>query len=259
MADSAAPCEELPWDSGFFGLSIARAIPSRLDVPTRDGMFDWCRSHAVDCLYFLCAPDDTATTRHLDEGGFQLVGVRVTLARPARSGRGEVRGHVRPAVAGDIPDLRDIATSAHRDTRFHADSHFDAARCDELYATWIEKSVRGYADQVLVAERDNAPVGYLTVHVARPNAEPGPAGRTGRIGLFAVHERYRNQGVGRDLLRSAALKLDAEGVTETSVVTAGRNVAALSLYKGEGFRTIDVALWYHRWFRDRDDDVPHTF
>ena len=129
--------------------------------------------------------------------------MRVTLARPAESGRGDVRGHVRRAVGGDIPALRDIASSAHRDTRFHADDRFDAARSDELYATWIENSVRGYANQVLVAECDNAPVGYLTLHVDEPDA-----GRTARIGLFAVHDRYRNQGIGRDLLRSAAQVLD---------------------------------------------------
>ena len=241
MGDSVPLCEELPWDSKFFGLSIARAIPARLDGLACDVMLEWCRDHAVDCLYFLATPNDTPTISVLDEAGFQLVGVRVTLVRPAPAGTGDVHGHVRRAVEGDIPALREIASSAHRDTRFHADSHFDSARCDELYATWIENSVRGYADDVLVAERDNAPIGYLTLH----------AGRTARIGLFAVHEHHRNQGVGRDLLRSAARTLAEQDVAQTSVVTAGRNIAALSLYKAEGFTTSDVALWYHRWFRDR--------
>jgi ribosomal protein S18 acetylase RimI-like enzyme len=246
MADSAVLCETLPWDSNFFGLSIARAVPSHLDAPTCDAMLDWCRSHGVDCLYFLAAPDDADTIRHLSHGGFELVGVRVTLARPVESGGGDVRGRIRPAAHADIPALREIASSAHRDTRFHADGHFDSTRADELYATWIEKSVHGYADQVLVAQRDDAPVGYLTLHI-----EPVERGvrRTARIGIFAVHEGYRNQGVGRDLLRAAAQALAAAGVTETSVVTAGRNVAALRLYNSEGFKTVDVALWYHRWFR----------
>ena len=248
MAGDAALCEELSWDSQFFGLSIARAVPSRLDAPTRDAMLDWCRSHGIDCLYFLGAPDDTATIQQLDAGGFQLVGVRVTLARSAAAGRGDVGGSVRQATVRDIPALRDIALSAHRDTRFHADSRFDPARSDELYATWIENSVRGYADQVLVAERDDTPVGYVTLHAEASDADA--AGRLARIGLFAVHARYRNQGIGRDLLRSAADTLASAGVTGTSVVTAGRNVAALRLYKSEGFTTIDVALWYHRWFRD---------
>jgi len=251
MSGEAPLCEAVPWDSQFFGLSIARAVPSRLDEPTREAVLGWCRSHGTDCLYFLGAPDDTATIQQLDAGGFQLVGVRVTLARPAGSGRGDVRGHVRQAAADDIPALRDIASSAHRDTRFHADSGFDAARSDELYATWIENSVRGWADQVLVAERDEAPVGYVTLHAEAPDDPTGSAGRTARIGLFAVHEQYRSQGIGRDLLRSAADALASAGVTGTSVVTAGRNIAALRLYKSEGFKTIDVALWYHRWFRDR--------
>jgi dTDP-4-amino-4,6-dideoxy-D-galactose acyltransferase len=251
MADSATLCEELPWDSSFFGLSIARALPAHLDAPACDAMLEWCRTHGVDCLYFLAPPDDTTTIRLLHDGGFQLVGARVTLARHAPAGIGDVHGHVRRAVEGDIPELRDIASSAHRDTRFHADNRFDAARCDELYATWIENSVRGYADHVLVAERDGALAGYLTLHVATPTTARGAAARTARIALFAVHERYRNQGVGRDLLRSAARMLAEEDVTETSVVTAGRNIAALSLYKSEGFKTMDVALWYHRWFRDR--------
>jgi ribosomal protein S18 acetylase RimI-like enzyme len=258
MAEPAALCEVLPWDSDFFGVSIARAIPARLDEPTREAMFQWCRSHAVECLYFLGAPNDPETLGHLGAGGFQLVGVRVTLARPAEAGRGDVLGGVRCAIPGDIPALREIASSAHRDTRFHADRNFDAARADELYATWIEKSVLGYADRVLVVERDNAPVAYLTLHVTQPGAAAGAGGRTARIGIFAVHERCRGQGIGRDLLRTAAHALDTEGVTQTSVVTAGRNVAALRLYKSEGFATIDVALWYHRWFRGRDDELPHT-
>ena len=249
MIDSATLCEELPWDSNFFGVRIARAVPSQLDAMACDLMLGWCRGHAIDCLYFLARPDDTTTIHLLGEAHFQLVGVRVTLARHASAAGGDIRGRVRRAVEGDIPILRAIASSAHRDTRFHADRGFDAARCDELYATWIEKSVRGYADHVLVAERDEAPVGYLTLHVAKPDAAAW--GRTARIELFAVHQDYRQQGVGRDLLRSATRVLTTEGVAETSVVTAGRNIAALSLYKGEGFETTDVALWYHRWFRER--------
>ena len=251
MADSATLCEELPWDSNFFGVSIARALPSHLDAPMCDAMLEWCRTRRVDCLYFLATPDDPTTIRLLDSAGFALVGVRVTLARHAPAGTGEVRGHVRLAVEGDIPRLRDIGSAAHRDTRFHADGRFDAARCDDLYATWIEQSVRGYADQVLVAERDNAPVGYLTLHVTKRDQTSAGATRTARIGLFAVHERYRNQGVGRDLLRTAAQMLAAANLSETSVVTAGRNIGALRLYKGEGFKTTGVALWYHRWFRDQ--------
>ena len=241
MLGSDALCEALPWDSSFFGVSIARAIPSTLDARACDSMLEWCRTRRVDCLYFLCPLDEAATQRLLTDAGFQLVGVKVTLTRAAQSG-GELRGPTRPATADDIPRLRQIALTSYRDTRFYADGHFDPARCDELYATWIENSVRGYADHVLVAERDGTVVGFVTAHL--------DAQRTARIGLVGVDERWRNQGVGHDLLRSVGETLTALDVRETSVSTPGRNVAALKLYKSEGFRTTEVALWYHRWFRN---------
>jgi len=247
MSDGAELCEELPWDSAFFGVSIARARTSHLDESSCSVMLEWCERRRIDCLYFLCPLDDAATQRLLTDHAFQSVGVRVTLSRSAGSDSRHMSGQLRPATVDDIPRLRAIALAAHRDTRFHADGHFDPARCDELYATWIEKSVHGYATHVIVADRDGGAVGYVTLHL---DAHAAPAAGTARIGLFAVDERWRGQGIGRDLLRHAAQLLLEEGVGDTSVVTPGSNTGALKLYTSAGFRTTDVSLWYHRWFRD---------
>jgi ribosomal protein S18 acetylase RimI-like enzyme len=254
MSGGAELCEELPWDSAFFGRSIARALESHLDESSCRAMLEWCVSRRIECLYFLCSLDDSATQHLVNEHGFQSVGVRVTLVRPPGSDVAGDSARFRAATAEDIPRLRAIALTSHRDTRFHADGHFDPARCDELYATWIEKSVHGYATHVIVAEREGAAIGYVTLHVdeeapalSEPRRVEG-ASRTGRIGLFAVDEQWRGRGIGRDLLRQAAHLLREEGVRETSVVTPGRNTGALALYKNAGFRTTDVSLWYHRWF-----------
>ena len=244
MTEGAELCEELPWDSAFFGVSIARARTSSLNESSCSAMLEWCSSRRIDCLYFLCPLDEAATQRLRGERAFHLVGVKVTLSRPAGADSGNVSGKFRPATVDDIPQLRAIALTSHRDTRFHVDGNFDPARCDELYATWIEKSVNGYATHVIVADRDGAAVGYISLHV------DAPAG-TARIGLFAVDERWRGHGIGRGLLRYAAQMLLEQGVGDTSVVTAGRNTGAMKLYKSAGFHTTDVSLWYHRWFRDR--------
>ena len=75
MEPGGALCEELPWDSSFFGLSIARVVPSRLDQESCDAALDWCRSKRVDCLYFLCALDDSSTQEVVTNTGFELVSV----------------------------------------------------------------------------------------------------------------------------------------------------------------------------------------
>ena len=47
MSQGATLCERLDWDSRFFGVSIARAVPSRVDLLTRDAILDWCRADGV--------------------------------------------------------------------------------------------------------------------------------------------------------------------------------------------------------------------
>jgi dTDP-4-amino-4,6-dideoxy-D-galactose acyltransferase len=241
---AAEPCQELPWDSEFFGVRIARATRSHADAADCEAMRRWCVERHVACLYFLCSGDDAGTRGALERAGFRFVGSRVTLERPLEAGLPAPGSPMRAGSADDIPRLRAIAAAAHHDTRFYVDGHFDAQRCDELYATWIEKSVRGYADLVIVADRGGVLAGYVTAHL------PETEGAAARIGLIAVAAESRNQGVGRDLLRAAFHAAATRGVTRMSVATAGTNAAALAVYTNEGFRPIAESLWYHRWFSD---------
>ena len=238
-------CEPLPWDSDFFGVSIARAIRPDADAETCNAMRQWCVTHRIACLYFLCPGDESATRLHLEAAGFKYVGSRVTLERSLAVDANGVIGPTRAATVEDVPRLRAIAATSHRDTRFYIDGRFDPGRCDDLYAAWIENSVHGYADVVIVVERDAVVVGYVTVHTT-------PADTPARIGLIAVAADSRNQGAGRDLVRGALRAAAARGARSVSVVTAGTNAAALALYASEGFRTTDVSLWYHAWFSATD-------
>jgi len=155
---------------------------------------------------------------------------------------------IRTSRESDIPTLRTIAAKSHVDSRFYADGRFDRARCDELYATWIEKSCRGWADVVFVAEHDGSPVGYLSCH-ARED-------KRGEIGLVGIDERAQGRGLGGALVH-AALRWFAERELErASVVTQGRNVPAQRLYQSAGFRTSAVQLWHHRWFTHSGSERP---
>lgn len=237
-------CETLEWDSSFFGVPIARARGSRADAATCTAMRAWCEAHGIRCLYFLCPAHDPATIHALEDAGFHLMDVRMTLER--RVGAAAHSSATRPAQASDVEGLRAIARASHRDTRFHADPGFPADRSDELYATWIEKSCSGYADRVIVSERDGAAVGYLSLHVS---------GSSARVGLVGVSQAWRRHGVGRELLAGALSWLSSCGVERVSVVTPGRNAAAQALYQSMGFRTSDVQLWYHRWFEAAPGDL----
>ncbi len=235
--------ELLEWDSDFFGVRIARVTAPRLIAGTMAAVMDSCQKQQVDCLYFLCSPEESATVRLAEESGFHLVDIRVTLDRQVITAPGEWRSdspEVRLANERDIPALRLIAASNHRDSRFYHDGNFSLERCDELYATWIEKSCHGYANAVLVADCGNGAVGYLSCHLKDNHV--------GQIGLVGVSSDCQGRGLGRQLVHESIRWFKAAGAERVEVVTQGRNLGAQRLYQKNGFLTGSLQLWYHRWF-----------
>jgi dTDP-4-amino-4,6-dideoxy-D-galactose acyltransferase len=245
----------LEWDSDFFGFTVARVERDRLTGEEAASALAWCRARGVRCLYFLCAPDDDESVRAAEAGGFHFVDIRVDLdwrvppgavVAPLGDEAASLGGEaappgVRPLYDAECDELIEIAAGAYADSRFYYDRNFTPERASALFREWARKSCAGYADAVLVCEREGGRVGgFVTCHAETPGV--------GRIGLTGVHTEARGTGAGRKLVRAAQGYFAARGVAEVRVATQGRNVAAQRLYQRCGFRTRSVGLWYHRWF-----------
>jgi ribosomal protein S18 acetylase RimI-like enzyme len=231
-------CERLAWDSDFFGMSIARIGANRLsDADAREAI-SWSAANGIACLYFLADADDPATSRAAEMHEFRMVDIRITLdcSAPLTEGFSPA---VRPYRENDLAQLCEIARTGHVNTRFYCDPGFDRNRCADLYAAWIERSCRGWAQAVFVAEDDGTPAGYITCHLA---------GACASIGLLAVDESSRGKGLGTQLVHACLSYLRANAVQAVTVVTQGRNIDSQRLYQAAGFRTRSVGIWYHRWF-----------
>jgi RimJ/RimL family protein N-acetyltransferase len=238
MSDVAL-CQRLDWDSAFFGISIARAVPTHVDKTICHAILDWCHTHRIDCLYFLADEDNRDSRRVLEDATFVHVDDRVTLTLdpvPVVI----VSPDTRAAVPEDLPALRAIAAMSHHDSRFYNDGHFDRAQCDELYRVWIANSCAGWADQVVVVEQEGRAIGYVTVHLREPEAAV--------IGLFGVDPAFRRRGIGGRLLTGALAWASSQSVRRMSVVTQGRNGVSMAFYQDTGFRPTGRSVWYHRWF-----------
>jgi dTDP-4-amino-4,6-dideoxy-D-galactose acyltransferase len=234
-------CVLLPWDTEFFGVSIARLTRPRLTVPELDEAMAFCARERVEILYLLAASDDPLTVRLAEDAGFRLVDVRVTLERrdapvPEAPPDGPT---IRAAAPSDVDELLRLAEVSHVDTRFFADQRL-APRAPALYARWLERALADAKGTVFVAEVDGRPGGYLACSV--------DAGGDGNIGLVAVSSAARRRGVGSSLVRAALAWTAARGAARTTVVTQARNVEAQALYQRAGFLTRSVELWLHKWF-----------
>lgn len=242
---AAAPpgCRVLEWDSEFFGVTIARIEPAALAGNTK-AVIDWGES-TVDCGYLLTGPADQRAIDAAQAHGFRLIDVRLTL-QTALAGRERLPASsgaiIRPAEERDLPTLQAIARVSHRDTRFYIDERFDRERCDAMYDVWITKSCQGWADHVVVAEVGGSATGYVTCH-QRPGG--------GEIGLVGVSTAHRGAGLGMAMTMAALDWFQDHGATTVSVVTQGRNAAALRLYQRTGFVVRDVELSFHRWWGEQ--------
>src|SRR5688500_4549940 len=234
-------CQLLEWDTQFFGVPIGSIIPHRLtEASVREALL-WAVANKTRCLYMLADSEDCSTLRLAEVNKFQLVDIRLTLARNnIHSPTPPFDKLIRHVKAEDIPSLREIAGVSHRDSRFYSDPNFPLPLVDELYRTWIEKSCLGYAAAVLVAEHEGRAVGYITCHLDGQGI--------GRIGLLGVSSVAQGQGIGTKLVASALGWFEAQAVGKVTVVTQGRNVSAQRLYQRCGFITESLQLWYHRWF-----------
>lgn len=241
----SAPVQILDWDSQFFGKKIGRVTGSKLDSPKAATINAWSEKNQVDCLYFLAASDDLRTSQTAENDQYHLVDIRVTLENKLQelvSTRSDP-AQIRLANGNDIESLRIISRNNHRDSRFYYDGHFDREKCDELYAVWIEKSVRGGTDQVLVWEENRQPVAYVTGKIT-------PAG-SGSIELVGVHPAWQGKGIGYQLTMHLLAWFQQQHSTHLTVVTQGRNIGAQVLYQRCGFVTRSTELWYHKWFLNR--------
>jgi dTDP-4-amino-4,6-dideoxy-D-galactose acyltransferase len=109
--------------------------------------------------------EDIFTIQALNECGFKLVENRLTYYLDLNKHNFE-RNEVRSAKTEDIQNLKRVARMMRNDyDRFHAETIFNTQLADEFLATYIEESINGFADYVMVPNEKNIkPDAFLTAN-----------------------------------------------------------------------------------------------
>lgn len=239
-------CVFLEWDTKFFNYRIAKVIPNRLSQLQAQSIANWCAENDIECIYFLAHSDDMETVRVVEDNEYRQVDVRVTyefrLDDFSTNRQLKSQFILDDTNQLDVNDMLSIIDNAFQNTRFYFDPNFTEEQCNNLYKTWLIRSIEeDFADHVIVIRKDDKPQAFITCQLNKET-------KVGSIGLIGVAEFARGQQLAPFLIDVALEYFQAMGMIQVEVVTQARNISANRLYQKCGFRTKNTYLWYHKWF-----------
>lgn len=243
--------QPLAWDSEVLGLAVGRCTApvawggaEAAEAAVLAESVRRADDAGIDLLYCRSDARDTHLPRLLAAEGFWLADTLVILVVIAADQAGEGGAEDEHAGEADLPALRRIAC-AFRTGHFHTDPRIGRAGADRLYVRWVESSLAGRADAVLVVRgTDGGPLGFITCRLVQTNAGSAPHGV---IELVAVEPGAQGQRVGQRLVASALRWFARAGAASVEVGTQVDNLAALRLYQRAGFQCAAFSHTFHRW------------
>jgi len=191
----------LEWDSRYFNIPFYRLEFAEWDESVTDAAQALAQNlkaltaelSDLQGRYYLFAEipsEDLTMLQAMGYAGARLIETRLTYFRDdLQQFDWPIRSSVRLATKSDIPALRKVAIDARNPfDRYHADPFFPRPVSDEYLATFIENSVNGFADIVMVpAEGESSPGGFFTANLT-PCKDSSVGLSLGRIVLVAVGE-----------------------------------------------------------------------
>lgn len=244
--------ENADWDTQHFGVDIGRfavsLFDSQVSLGQRASLFRQAAGHSKFAMISgRTSLRDIRTIQALESEGAVLTDVLLTFRSDTNS-LGSIsvsrKVEISNAREEETGELSHLGHSIFTIDRFHCDPRLPKSRSDELYREWVLNSLRGLADTVLVARKDNRVVGFVTCKVE----DVAENCRYGVIDLIGVDSRYRGQGIGHRLLHSALMWF-ADRVESVYVGTQAANTGAVSLYEKCGFQYVFSEATLHLWSR----------
>jgi ribosomal protein S18 acetylase RimI-like enzyme len=203
----------------------------------------------IDHLSVRCDGTDELLINALQACGFEQVDAILTFTRSLHNYQpvdGEAQ--IRLARFEDAEAVGEIARTAFKVDRFHADPMIDPKRADELHYQWGKNSVLGIAaDAVIVAVDDqDQPIGFVTCKLNHGTYET--LGRfIGTIVLVATSDAARGNGFGRRMTAQALNWFLQSGCDIVEVGTQATNKPAAGLYEASGFQVSDHSVSLRKW------------
>jgi dTDP-4-amino-4,6-dideoxy-D-galactose acyltransferase len=231
--------EILEWDSRFFGYRVGRLLIDRGGEQIPETLRFRVEKEKIKLLYIFVNPSLLEINNQLEELGGVLVDQKVVYVK-ATELHTEFSNKVIEYQSDTVNEqLKELVLSAGTYSRFRLDPNFRNDEYAKLYHEWLLKSInKSIAFTTLVALKGTDIIGITTLGGDSSHAD---------IGLVAVHDNYKGQGIGYDLMRTADSIAFEKGFRELRVVTQMKNTGACKLYEKCNFHVDAITNVYHYW------------
>lgn len=223
--------EKVNWDSAFFAFSVGRTFVNDPSVFDLDTFLQLAENYRLVYIFSASPLADTQTLK--------LVDVKLTFQKKIN--------HSFPSnwtffqeVEHNRNKLQQLAFESGIYSRFRTDLNFDERCFYSMYEIWIQKSIKSKLSAVLIEQFNNELVGFVTVDFAEGS-------NIASIGLIAVSQECRGQGVGGKLLRQAESLAASHHCNILRVATQKQNEKASAFYLRNGFELAEQLYIYHYW------------
>ncbi|MDB9733864.1 hypothetical protein OAB15_03675 [Porticoccaceae bacterium] len=235
--------KELKWDSEYFQLPTFRLQAilfnhSDVNILAEAIKFfqeSFFKEQGQYCFFFIPS-EDILVAQALCLAKFKLIETRLTYYGAHISNFTSERFEVRKATLDDIPNLKGVSrTAINAYDRVHADPAIDDNLADSFLATYIEESIKGFADVVLVPNEKNTPAdAFVTANYMKD--QWGALGcNISQMVLSAVANKT-NKGWYKKLIIEMTHHLKSEGADYVFFHPSSTNRAVIHTYESLGFK-----------------------
>jgi RimJ/RimL family protein N-acetyltransferase len=213
----AALLEPSDWESHIYGLSMAKIslilaignyqVARHAYEYLVDQILERASQNKFDHITCRAITEDVALIHALEHAGFLHMDTTIEYVwKPELLTEDPpATWQIRLPKPDDMPALLALAGRTFTEitkTRYAVDPHLPMKRTEALYQQWLIKACEGvFADVVLVAEEDGAPIGFQMLKIERDLSEILGMGLA-TFGIGAIAPEKKGEGIFPSLLRA---------------------------------------------------------
>jgi len=231
----------LDWDTTYFGfktykLKYVLFNHSDIKILTEAaGKFISDFFNGKKYCFIEIPSEDILLLQALGAWGFRTIETRLTYFRGDLSSFNNERFAVRKATENDIQNLMRVAREMRNVyDRFHADPVFEMKIADEFLATYIEQSIKGFADIILVPDENNiSSDSFITAKYLKDEWQKNGV-KISKMVLSAVSAKT-NKGWYKKLVSEMTYHLKEAGAEYIFMNTQSANRAVIHCWESLGY------------------------